>query len=107
MSDTIADEAEGAGGDPMSTMDPEMARCPQPVYAAMREVPVMNVEGMVVVSGRAEVDEAELICFVKDRIASFKVPRHIRFIEEWPMSASKIQKFKLRQSLMQELGLSD
>jgi hypothetical protein len=35
------------------------------------------------------------------------VPRHIRFIEEWPMSASKIQKFKLRTALMDELGLSD
>ena len=29
------------------------------------------------------------------------------FIDEWPMSASKIQKFKLRQQLMAELGLSD
>jgi fatty-acyl-CoA synthase len=49
----------------------------------------------------------ELIAFAKERIASFKVPRHVRFIEEWPMSASKIQKFKLRQQLMAELGLTD
>jgi fatty-acyl-CoA synthase len=35
------------------------------------------------------------------------VPRHIRFIDEWPMSASKIQKFKLRQQLMAELDLVD
>ena len=51
--------------------------------------------------------EEELIAYVRERIASFKVPRHIRFVEEWPMSASKIQKFKLRQELMTELGLSD
>ena len=52
-------------------------------------------------------DPDELIAFVRERIASFKVPRHVRFVDEWPMSASKIQKFKLRQQLMAELGLSD
>lgn len=51
--------------------------------------------------------EAELIAFAKERIASFKVPRHIRYVDEWPMSASKIQKFKLRQRLMDELGISE
>ena len=52
-------------------------------------------------------DEAELIAFAKEKIASFKVPRHIRYVDEWPMSASKIQKFKLRQQLMAELGISE
>lgn len=51
--------------------------------------------------------EAELIAFAKERIASFKVPRHIRYVDEWPMSASKIQKFKLRQRLMDELGIAE
>ncbi|KUR76687.1 class I adenylate-forming enzyme family protein [Novosphingobium sp. Fuku2-ISO-50] len=53
------------------------------------------------------VDPDALIAFVRDRLASFKVPRHVRFVDEWPMSASKIQKFKLRQQLMAELGLAD
>jgi len=52
-------------------------------------------------------DEGELIAFAKERIASFKVPRHIRYVDDWPMSASKIQKFKLRQQLMAELGISE
>ena len=52
-------------------------------------------------------DEEELIAFAKERIASFKVPRHIRYVDDWPMSASKIQKFKLRQQLMTELGISE
>ena len=55
----------------------------------------------------ASVSPEDLIAYAKERIASFKVPRHVRFIDEWPMSASKIQKFKLRQQLMAELGLSD
>jgi len=49
----------------------------------------------------------ELIAYSRARLASFKVPRHIRFVAEWPMSASKIQKFKLRAALMDELGLKD
>jgi acyl-CoA synthetase (AMP-forming)/AMP-acid ligase II len=71
--------------------------------ARLAEIPAAFVE----LCGNADVSEEELICFVKERIASFKVPRHIRFIDEWPMSASKIQKFKLRQQLMQELDLVD
>jgi acyl-CoA synthetase (AMP-forming)/AMP-acid ligase II len=54
-----------------------------------------------------EVSPEELIAYAKQRIASFKVPKHVRFVDEWPMSASKIQKFKLRQQLMAELGLTD
>ena len=52
-------------------------------------------------------DPEELIAYSKARLASFKVPRHIRFVKEWPMSASKIQKFRLRAGLMDELGLKD
>lgn len=29
------------------------------------------------------------------RIASYKVPRYVRFVTEWPMSTTKIQKFRL------------
>jgi fatty-acyl-CoA synthase len=53
----------------------------------------------------AETTEEELIEHCRGRIASFKVPRMIRFIDgdEWPMSATKIQRFKLRERLMAEL----
>jgi cytochrome P450 len=45
--------------DPFSQMDPEMARCPQPVFQAMRQaMRVMPMDGRVVIGGRAEVDEA-------------------------------------------------
>ena len=46
----------------------------------------------------ARATEAEIIDFCRGRIASFKAPRHVRFISEWPMSSTKIQKFKLRES---------
>jgi acyl-CoA synthetase (AMP-forming)/AMP-acid ligase II len=46
-----------------------------------------------------QADAGELIAFCKGRLASFKVPREVRFVTEWPMSATKIQKFKLREQL--------
>jgi fatty-acyl-CoA synthase/long-chain acyl-CoA synthetase len=52
------------------------------------------------------VTEAELIAYCKREVAGFKVPRVVRFVGDWPMSSSKIQKFKLRQALVSELGLA-
>ncbi|MCS6947160.1 MAG: AMP-binding protein, partial [Steroidobacteraceae bacterium] len=49
----------------------------------------------------------ELIEFCRREIASFKVPRQLRFVTEWPMSTSKIQKFRLREQLLRELGLDE
>ena len=65
------------------------------------EVPAAFVE----LKPGATADEAELIAFCKREVASFKAPRVVRYVSEWPMSSSKIQKFRLRQALMAELGL--
>jgi len=46
--------------------------------------------------------QEEIIEFCHDKIASFKIPRHVRFVDEWPMSATKIQKFKLQEMLARE-----
>ena len=49
--------------------------------------------------------EAELIDHCRGRIATFKIPRYVRFVAaaDWPMSATKIQKFRLREQLLAEL----
>lgn len=47
---------------------------------------------------------AELIEFCRGRIASFKVPRYIRFVEDWPMSGTKIKKVVLRERIASELA---
>jgi benzoate-CoA ligase len=45
----------------------------------------------------ASVDEATLKAFVKDRLAAYKYPRVIEFIDELPKTATgKIQRFRLR-----------
>ena len=51
----------------------------------------------------ATATEQELIDYCLGQIASFKVPRYVRFVEEWPMSGTKIQKFRLREQLVAEL----
>ncbi|MBA5687886.1 AMP-binding protein [Rugamonas apoptosis] len=46
--------------------------------------------------------------FCEGQIAYHKVPRHIRFVEEFPMTITgKIQKFKIRDLMKQELGLQE
>ena len=58
MTDTTDTTDTSPEQDPFSAMDPEMARCPQPVFKDMRTaMRVMAMEGTVVVNGRAEVDE--------------------------------------------------
>jgi acyl-CoA synthetase (AMP-forming)/AMP-acid ligase II len=51
----------------------------------------------------SELSEEELITYCRGRIASFKVPRYVRFVDVWPMSATKIQKHVLRAQLHSEL----
>lgn len=64
------------------------------------EVPVAYVE----MAPGAQVDEQDIIDFCVDRIATFKVPRYVRFVEEWPMSGTKIRKFVLRERIAAELA---
>ncbi|UNG16822.1 AMP-binding protein [Stutzerimonas zhaodongensis] len=46
--------------------------------------------------------------FCKGRIAHFKTPRHIKFVDEFPMTISgKVQKFKMREVSVAELGIAE
>ena len=69
--------------------------------ARLVEVPAAFVER----KADASVTDQELMDYCRREIAGFKVPRVVRFVAEWPMSTSKIQKFKLRDELVRELGL--
>ena len=53
----------------------------------------------------ARATEEEIIGHCRGKIASFKVPRHVRFVDAWPMSTSKVQKFRLRE--MFDAGAAD
>ncbi len=48
--------------------------------------------------------EDEIRAFCKDQIAHFKIPKHIWFVEEFPMTVTgKLQKFKMREIAMEKL----
>ncbi len=50
-----------------------------------------------------EAKEQEIIEWMKNKIANFKIPRNVRFIKSWPMTGSgKVQKFKLREMYLKE-----
>ncbi|SFN79233.1 fatty-acyl-CoA synthase [Pseudonocardia ammonioxydans] len=50
------------------------------------------------------VTEQELIEHCLGRIATFRVPRYVRFVDEFPMSGTKIKKFELRERIAAELA---
>lgn len=50
--------------------------------------------------------EAEIQDFCRGKIAHYKVPRYVKFVDNFPMTVTgKIQKFIMRQQSVQELGL--
>lgn len=56
------------------------------------------VKGLVIVKKGCDVSEKELIDFCKERLASYKKPRSIEFMQDFPKStAGKILKRELRQ----------
>jgi fatty-acyl-CoA synthase len=53
----------------------------------------------------ASIDAPEVMRFCEQRLARFKVPRYVRIVDGFPMTASgKIQKFKLREAHEQLLN---
>jgi benzoate-CoA ligase len=57
-----------------------------------------KTKAFVVRKSGAEVSDEELKNFVKDKLAPYKYPRQIEFVEELPKTATgKIQRFKLRE----------
>ena len=52
-------------------------------------------------------NEDEIKAFCKGQIAHFKIPRYVRFVDGFPMTVTgKIQKFKMREETIAELGLA-
>jgi fatty-acyl-CoA synthase len=54
----------------------------------------------------AELTEEDVRAFCVGKIAHYKVPRYVRFTQEFPMTVTgKVQKFKMRETSVAELGL--
>jgi fatty-acyl-CoA synthase len=54
----------------------------------------------------AEVTDEALVAFCRGKIATFKIPCYWKFVDGFPMTVTgKIQKFKMREAAVSELGL--
>ncbi|PKO77842.1 MAG: AMP-binding protein [Betaproteobacteria bacterium HGW-Betaproteobacteria-15] len=62
----------------------------------------------VIVKPGQALDEDTVRAFCKGQIAHYKVPRYIRFVDAFPMTVTgKIQKFKIRDAMKDQLGLAE
>lgn len=97
------------GGENVAALEIESLLSAHPAVKMVQVVGVPDVRLEEVVAAFVECypdmdcDAQTLIDYCRDRVASFKVPRHLRFVSEWPMSATKVQKFRLRERLIAEL----
>jgi len=67
----------------------------------LAEVPV----ACVILREGQRADAEELLAFCRGRLASFKLPRHVVFMEEFPLTSSgKVQRFELSQRARAALG---
>ncbi|MCB4366545.1 benzoate-CoA ligase family protein [Hydrogenophaga taeniospiralis] len=65
---------------------------------------LVKTKAYVVLKAGAQATEAELQAFVKEKLAPYKYPRFIEFMDELPKTATgKIQRFKLRELENQRL----
>ena len=56
----------------------------------------------------SQLSEEDVLSALRGNVASFKIPRHVLFVDEFPMTPSgKVQKVKLRASALETLGDPD
>ena len=56
----------------------------------------------------AALSAEEIRAFCRGKIASFKIPRYVKMVDEFPMTVTgKIQKFRMREIMIHELGLDE
>jgi fatty-acyl-CoA synthase len=60
----------------------------------------------IILKSGASLTPEDLRAHCQGQIAHYKIPRHIRFVEGFPTTVTgKVQKFLIREAMMQELGL--
>ncbi len=62
----------------------------------------------VVVRSGSTLSDDELRNFCRGRIAHFKIPRYVKFVDSFPMTVTgKVQKYKMREMAIEELDLRE
>jgi len=100
------------GGENVACSEVEALLAEHPAVAVVHVVPAPDprleqvVAAFVELRPGATATDEELIGFCRGQIASFKVPRYVRFVEEWPMSATKVRKADLATRIADDLAAS-
>ena len=90
------------GGENVAAIEIEGHLCTHPAVKVAQVVSAPDDRLVEVPAAFIELQEGahltaeDVVRFCQGRIASFKIPRYVQFVTEWPMSATKIQKFRLR-----------
>ena len=67
-----------------------------------------EIMAWVILAEGAAADEEGLREFCRGQIAHYKVPRHVKLVGELPMTVTgKVQKYKMREQAIEELGLEE
>jgi len=67
---------------------------------------VENVAAWVKIRDGQDVSAEEIRAYCKKSLAHYKVPRYVRLVQEFPQTVTgKIQKFRMREVMIEELGL--
>jgi fatty-acyl-CoA synthase len=67
-----------------------------------------QVMAAVILKKGVTMTEEEVREFCRGKIANYKIPKYVKFVDSYPMTASgKIQKFKLRDMAIKELHLEE
>lgn len=67
-----------------------------------------QVMAAIVLKKDVTMNEGEVKDFCRGKIANYKIPHYVKFVDAYPMTASgKIQKFKLREMAIRELQLEE
>jgi fatty-acyl-CoA synthase len=67
-----------------------------------------QVMAAIILKKGMEMSEDEVRDFCRGKIANYKIPKYVKFVDGYPMTASgKIQKFKMREMAIKELQLEE
>jgi acyl-CoA synthetase (AMP-forming)/AMP-acid ligase II len=101
------------GGENVSPLEVETIIGELPAVAIVQVVGAPDerleevVAAFIQVKEGLSISQDDVIAFCQGRIAGFKVPKLVRFVDEWPMSTTKIQRKELRERIVEEMSLTD
>ncbi len=81
--------------------DVQVVGVPDPKYGEVVGAFIKRFDG-------SDISESDVREFTRARLARYKCPKYVFFVDEFPQTASgKIQKYKLRETATERLGLGE